>query len=93
MVLSLMQVELRIPENRSLKGKRMILRSIKDRVRNKFNVSISEIDNHDLWENATIGVAFVGTDQNYAHKILTEVVTFVQSFPQIQLVDYMIEML
>jgi len=91
MVLSLMQIELRIPNNRSLKGKRMVIKSIKDRIRNRFNVSISEIDNQNVWKSAVLGIAFVGTDRKYADKVLNEIIRFIQTFPRIQLIDYCIE--
>lgn len=93
MVISLLQIELRIPESRSLKSKRMVIKSIKDQVRNRFNVSISEIDNQDIWNSAIFGIAHIGTDQKFASKVLNEVVSFIQQFPQAILIDYCIEMM
>ena len=52
MVVGVLRLTLFLPENHSLKGKRQVLRAIKDRVRNKFNVSIAESDSHDLWQRA-----------------------------------------
>ena len=93
MVIAFMQVELRIPESRSLKSKRMAIRSIKDRTHNKFNVSIAEIDQQNIWNEAIFGIACVATDQKYASQVLENVIQFIQSFPQTQLVDYCVEML
>ncbi|MDX9701715.1 MAG: DUF503 domain-containing protein [Candidatus Auribacterota bacterium] len=93
MVIAFMQVELRIPESRSLKAKRMVVRSIKDRTHNKFNVSIAEIDYQNIWDSAIFGIACVATDQKYASQVLESVVQFIQSFPQIQVIDYCVEML
>ncbi len=69
----------------------MVIKSIKDRIRNRFNVSISEIDNQNVWKSAVLGIAFVGTDRKYADKVLNEIIRFIQTFPRIQLIDYCIE--
>ncbi len=63
MVVGVLRLELLLHDNHSLKGKRSVLRTIKARVQNKFNVSIAECDDHDLWQRATLGVSQVGTDQ------------------------------
>ena len=57
------------------KGKRSVLRTIKARVQNKFNVSIAECDDHDLWQRATLGVSQVGADQIHVDQCLREVMT------------------
>ena len=63
MVVGVLRLTLFLPENHSLKGKRQVLRSIKDRVRNKFNVSIAESDGHDMWQRAELGICQVGNDR------------------------------
>ena len=63
MVVGVLRLELLLPENHSLKGKRSVLRAIKARVQNKFNVSIAECEDHDLWQRATLGVSQVGAEQ------------------------------
>src|SRR5437667_4117 len=55
MVVGVLRLELLLPENHSLKGKRSVLRTIKARVQNKFNVSIAECEEHDLWQRAVLG--------------------------------------
>src|SRR5437016_10955727 len=60
MVVGVLRLELLLPENHSLKGKRSVLRTIKARVQNKFNVSIAECADHDHWQRATLGVSQVG---------------------------------
>ncbi|MGH7893314.1 MAG: DUF503 domain-containing protein, partial [Candidatus Binatia bacterium] len=59
----MLRLEVRLPETHSLKGKRSVLRSIKARVQQKFNVSIAECEDHDLWQRAVLGVSQVGPDQ------------------------------
>lgn len=78
MVVGVLRLELLLPENHSLKGKRSVLRTIKARVQNKFNVSIAECEDHDLWQRAILGVSQVGADQTHVDQCLREVVRFVE---------------
>ena len=82
---------LRISESHSLKEKRRVVRSIKDRVRSKFNVSIAEIDELDKWQWATLGVACVSRDSSFANSVLSKVVDLVDGMRPAELVDYEIE--
>ena len=79
MVVGVMRLTLFLPENHSLKGKRQVLRAIKDRVRNKFNVSIAESDGHDMWQRAELGICQVGSDRAFVDSALREVVNFIDS--------------
>jgi len=89
-----LKVRLRLPENHSLKGKRRVLKSIVTQVRNKFNVSIAEIDDQDLWQLATLGVVCVSTDRRHATQILSKVVEFISSIRgDAEILDYEIEFL
>jgi hypothetical protein len=76
-VVGVLRLELLLHDNHSLKGKRSVLRTIKARVQNKFNVSIAESDDHDLWQRATLGVSQVGTDEPHVDRCLREVVRFI----------------
>ncbi len=89
-----LRVRLRLPENHSLKGKRQVLRSITSQVKNKFNVSIAEIDDQDLWQVATLGVTCVSNDGRHANEILSHVMTFIEHVRgDAEVLDYEIEML
>ena len=77
MVVGILRLTVFLPENHSLKGTRQVLRAIKDRVRNKFNVSVAETDGHDLWQRAEIGICQVGNDRAFVDSALREVVNFV----------------
>jgi uncharacterized protein YlxP (DUF503 family) len=79
MVVGVLRLTLFLPENHSLKGKRQVLRAIKDRVRNKFNVSIAESDGHDMWQRAELGICQVGSDHAFVDSALREVVNFIDS--------------
>lgn len=65
MPVALLQIDLHLPHAHSLKDKRMVVRSVKDRLRKRFNVSVSELDHQDLWQRAEIGIASVGPDLHY----------------------------
>ena len=91
MIVGVCRVELHIPENDSLKGKRQVLRSIKDKVRNKFNVSIAEVDGHDLWQQAILGISCVSNDNKHANEILSKVINFIEQNHDSFIVDYEID--
>ena len=88
------KIRLRLPENQSLKGKRGVVKSIAARLRNKFNVSVAEVDDHDLWQLATLGICCVSNDRRYTNEVLSKVVSFVaNSHFDIEILDHEIEIL
>ncbi len=92
MHVSVCQIELRLPENHSLKGKRQVIKSIITRLQNKFNVSVAEIDDQDLWQLATLGIACVSNYRRHANEVLANVVKFiVQNYPDVELLSSEIE--
>jgi uncharacterized protein YlxP (DUF503 family) len=66
-------LELRIEGARSLKDKRQAVRSLKDRLRNSFNVSVAEIEATDLWQRATIGVVSISDSRDYLEGLMNNV--------------------
>lgn len=72
MVVALLSVELFLPGAGSLKAKRMVLRRVKDRLA-KFNVAVSEVEHHDLWQRAGLGIVTVSTARAHAERELTAV--------------------
>jgi uncharacterized protein YlxP (DUF503 family) len=69
---------LRIPESGSLKDKRQVVRSVSQRIRNKFQVAVAEVDDNDAWQIATIGVACVANSARHCDEVLAEIVAFVE---------------
>jgi uncharacterized protein YlxP (DUF503 family) len=65
MHVALLELDLHIPYAQSLKDKRMAVRSLKDRLRKRFNVSVAEVNHQDLWQRAGVGVVSVGPDATY----------------------------
>jgi len=78
MVVGICRLDLRIRENNSLKGKRRILKRIIERVKNKFNVSIAEVGNHDLWQSSQIGFCMVGNDKRFINSALDKIIYFIE---------------
>ena len=87
-------IDLRLPGNGSLKGKRSVVKSIVTRVSREFNVSVAEVDAQNLWQRAVLGVACVSSSADYAHGQLERVVQWIVPHrPDVELLDYQIEML
>ena len=72
------KVTLRLPENQSLKGKRRVLSSLCTRIRNRFNVSISEVADNQAWQLATLGIACVSNSTRHADETLDKVIAFIE---------------
>ena len=73
MPIAYLTLELRIEAAHSLKDKRQVVRSLKDRLRNSFNISIAEIDVTDLWQRATLGVVSISDSRDYLDGLMRNV--------------------
>ena len=93
MVIGLCIVEHLIGEAGSLKDKRRILKSMMDRVKAHYNVSIAEIDQHDIWQRSTIAFTCVTNERKHAFRVLNSVVKFFEKQRESQVLDYQIEMI
>ena len=71
--IGVLTLELRIESSHSLKEKRHVVQSLKDRLRHKFNVSVAEIAHQDLWQLATVAAVTVSSDREHAEKVLRSV--------------------
>jgi len=91
MVVGICVIELFIPQNGSLKGKRQVLQSIKTKIKNRFNVAIAEVGEQDLWQKAILGVTTVANDRSFVNEVMDKVVGFISSFPQVQIVHHQLE--
>ena len=88
MVIGLLQATLSIPESHSLKDKRMVLRSLKDRALNKMNVSVAEVDQQDLWQAATLAFVTVAAEKDVVEQRLAAVSEHLRYDPRAILLDY-----
>lgn len=72
------RIILRLPESSSLKDKRQVVRSTTERIRNRFNVAIAEIETQDSWRTATLGLVCVSGDARHTQEMLDKVVSFIE---------------
>jgi uncharacterized protein YlxP (DUF503 family) len=94
MVIGVCTVTLYLPGIGSLKEKRRVVKSIVSRLRREFNVSISEVDDQDSWQKATLGVACVTSSGDYAHGLLARAINWIEDHrPDAPIVDYQVELL
>lgn len=78
MVVGACELTLHLPENESLKGKRQVSRSLAQRIRNRFNVAVSEVADQDRWQTLSLGVACVSDNARYVNEVLSKIVNFVE---------------
>lgn len=93
MVVGICELTIRMGYVDSLKGKRSVVKSIINRVAGKFNISIAEVDYLDHHKQALIGLAYVSNDTAQAHRVLENIVSFIENNFDIELLDYHIEMI
>jgi uncharacterized protein YlxP (DUF503 family) len=78
MTVGIARLTLFLPTSHSLKEKRVVVRRVKDRVRQKFNVACAEVEDNDLWQRAIIGLALIGNERRFVESALDEVIRFVR---------------
>jgi len=93
MVIGLLTLDLHFPGARSLKDKRQALRSLETRIRNRFNVSIAEVEHQDLWQRARLAIVTVNTDHTPLESTLQSVAGEAGSARDILLLDAQTEIL
>lgn len=87
MLVALERFDLRIPGCGSLKEKRHVVKALVAGIRSKFNVSVAEVDHHDLWQRTTLAVSAVAREAYHARKVLHEVATFIERHPAVETID------
>lgn len=93
MVIGVLTVRLAIFEALSLKDKRRVTKSLKDRLSHRHNVSVAEIDDLDHRQAATIGVAMISNDERFVESALSKIVDEIGRFHRASMIDYDIEMM
>jgi uncharacterized protein YlxP (DUF503 family) len=86
-------VELHLPDVASLKGKRHVLKGLKERVRQRFEVAVAEVDHHDLWQRATLAVAAVSHDGRHANEVVSKAMDFIEDNVEGRVIDMSVEIL
>ncbi len=93
MVVGLCTVELFISESQSLKDKRQVLHSLRDRLHGKFNLSVAEVDGQDLWQKAVLGMACVANEGGYVNQVLEQALNVIKGMPAVEVVRTKLELL
>ena len=93
MVVGVVKLLILISSSNNLKEKRMVLRSLKNKLRNNFNISIVEIGDHDKWQKSTLALATIGSDNARVNSIISNIINNLGKNKQIQLLDYETEMI
>ncbi len=91
MVIGICRISLFIPGSHSLKDRRRAIKSLKQRLRNEFNLSAAEVDDEELWQRATLGIAVVANDGQFADQVLAKAVDLVRRQNDVELLDYQTE--
>lgn len=93
MRVGVLSVKLFIRNSYSLKDKRQSLKSLKDRIRNKFNVAVAEVDCQDVWQTAVVGIVTVSNSSRFVNSVISKVIDFIRVNKTTDLVDYEHEIL
>jgi hypothetical protein len=93
MVIGVCRLDLLIRESQSLKEKRRMVKQIIDRVKHRFNVSIAEVGNNDLWQSAQLGLCLVSNDRRFTNSSLDTILDFIETINVAEVVKSDIEIL
>ncbi len=88
-----LHVSFMIFDANSLKQKRRVMRSVKDRLMNTFNVSVAEVGSNDKWQIGELGIATVGNETRFVNSVLSKVEDFLETFPSIRVIEVDLEIL
>lgn len=93
LIVGLLTVDLYLPGCTSLKEKRSVLRSLKERLGHKFNISIAEVAFMDKWQRCRLGIAQVGNDQQFLKKSLDKIFVIIDLNPATEVTEHLMEFL
>jgi uncharacterized protein YlxP (DUF503 family) len=93
MVIGVCKVTLLLHGNRSLKGKRRVLKSIMGKVKNRFNLTIAEVGCNDVWQRAEIGFAAIGNDKAFINSVIDTALSFIEDLQLGEVTDHRIELI
>lgn len=91
MIIGTLRVRLHLAEATSLKGKRFILKGLKERLRSKFNIAVSEIGEKDLWQTAELAIAAVGDEKRGINAALDQVLNFISTTNHVAVTENQLE--
>jgi uncharacterized protein YlxP (DUF503 family) len=93
MQIGILRIELFIANAASLKDKRMVIKSLMQRIKNKFNVSVCEVDAHEKWQRSVFGIAAVGNGNAHVNSVLDNVLDFIRNDYAVSITDFEMQIL
>ncbi|HPQ40140.1 MAG TPA: DUF503 domain-containing protein [bacterium] len=93
MAVGICYIEFEIQGARSLKEKRRVVKSLKDRLRSRFNISVAETGDQDLWQRAEIGFTCISSDHQYVDGLMASVIRLVEMDGRINVLDISTEII
>ncbi|NOY58706.1 MAG: DUF503 domain-containing protein [Calditrichaeota bacterium] len=93
MLVGICQIELHIPASHSLKSKRIVLKSLKKRIQNKFNVSIAEVDYNEKWQRSILGISIVANERRFIDQALSQIMNLVENNNDVEIIDHSTEII
>lgn len=93
MIIGSCKIYMNVPFSHSLKEKRMVVKSLIQKVRNKYNVSIAEVEDQDLHQSIVIGIVAVSTTTSHANSIVQNVVNYIEEISEAEVIDSYIEII
>ena len=93
MPVGLLTLELHIPDAQSLKDKRQVIRSLKDKLRRQFNVAVAELDHHELWQRSVVGVVTLSNEEQHVEESLQKILAEADRILGPVLISHAVEMM
>jgi uncharacterized protein YlxP (DUF503 family) len=93
MTIGILKLTLFIQDSSSLKEKRMVLNSLKARLRNSFNVAVTQLDDEDKWQKSTLAVVGIEKDRKNMNSILSRIINFIEEFNGVDLINHEMELI
>jgi hypothetical protein len=92
MIVAVARITLHIPDNHSLKGKRKVIKGLVEKIRNRFDASVAEVADHDLWQKAQLGLAMVSNDSQLLDARVNKIIHFIEEQHVAQVMDSQVEL-
>ena len=93
MPVGVLTLDIQIPYAHSLKEKRAVLQKMRGRLRSRFNVAVAELDHQDVWQRATLAVAYVSADARHANTVVSKALDYIEDTVEGQVLDTSVEIL
>lgn len=93
MTIGILKLTLFIHNSSSLKEKRMVLHSLKARLRNNFNIAVTQIDDDDKWQKATIAIVGAERDRKNMNSNLSDIINFIEEFNSVDIINHEMELI